>query len=95
MKNTIPNFKGKVLSVALSGTSWTRAIQDPRFELQCGRLFLVGTSPKEASTKNWVAGSRYAVAWDSVMDYAVFDSLDEYLERLHTFYGPKKKRRAA
>jgi len=92
MKNTTPDFKGKVLSVVLEG-SWTRGIQDPHFELQCGRLFLVGTSPKEGSTKDWITGLPYAVAWDSVMDYAVFDSLDEYLERLHTFYGSKKKKK--
>ena len=93
MKNTTPDFKGKVLSVALKGMSCTRAIHDPHFEMQCGRLFLVGRSPKEGSTKDWVAGLHYAIAWDSVMDYAVFDSLYEYLERLHTFYGRKKKKK--
>lgn len=90
MKSTVPDFTGKVLSIVLKGAEWTRAIQDPHFELQCGRLFLVGTSPREASTRDWIAGSRYAVAWDSVLDYAVFDSVDEYLDRLRRFDRKKK-----
>ena len=95
MKDTTPNFKGKVLSVALCAQGWSRAIQDPHFEMQCGRLFLVGVSPKDASTKDWVAGLPYAIAWDSVADYAVFDSVDQYLERLNRYYGKKQMKRGS
>ena len=93
MKNTIPNFKGKVVSVVLRDKSWTRAIQDPRFEVQCDRLFLVGVSPLDSSSKDWITGLRYAVAWDCIMDYAVFDSVQDYQRRLKKYYG--KNRRSA
>jgi len=90
MKTIVPNFKDKVLYLVLTGRDSSRAIANPRFELQCGRLFLVGTSPPDASDKNWVTGLQYAVAWDSIMDYIVFDSLAEYRRRLSTCYRKKK-----
>jgi hypothetical protein len=91
MKTIVPNFKGKVLYVVFAGKDSSRAIENARFERQCGRLFLVGTSPEDASEKDWITGLRYAVAWDSVIDYVVFNSFEEYRKRLSTFYGKKKR----
>ncbi|HTR41809.1 MAG TPA: hypothetical protein VMH87_09365 [Pseudomonadales bacterium] len=71
MKKTVPDFSGKVVEVSIKGDSYAFAIDRPRFELQCGRLFLVGIVPHGTSLGDWSLGAGCAVAWDSVTDYLV------------------------
>ena len=78
MKKTVPDFSGKVVEVSIKGDSYAFAIDRPRFELQCGRLFLVGIVPHGTSQGDWSLGAGCAVAWDSVTDYLVFDSVEHY-----------------
>ena len=76
MKNTTPDFAGKIVS--LSTYDSVLAIQDPHFEQQGGRLFIIGMVPEGGSRNDWALGTLSAVAWDAVTDYLVFGSLKEY-----------------
>jgi len=49
--------------------------------VQADRLFLVGRSPRGVSENDWSAGRIYAVAWDRLSHYVLFDSLKAYRER--------------
>lgn len=89
MKIKPPNFTGKTVSVGLAGEDTTSAIENPRFEMQAGRLFLVGTVPRGGSPRNWAAGIPVAVAWDQVQDYMIFDSAEDYRVRLKKYHAKK------
>jgi hypothetical protein len=88
MKKHLPQFSGKVLSVLCAGEDTGQLIYDPAFQEQGGRLFIVGTVPKEASRDNWMEGLPCAIAWNTVQDYVVFASMDDYLARLR---APRKR----
>ncbi len=90
MKDTKPNFNGKVLSVLCINEDTSQLISDPAFESQVGRVFLTGTVPKESSQDNWMEGLKVSIAWDTVQDYVIFESIDDYLTRLHS--NDKKKK---
>lgn len=74
-----PSFDGKVLALTVGSNGEGLILASPKFERQCGRVFLVGAAPPAAGA--WAGGSRGAVAWDAVTDYLVFDSIDEYHNR--------------
>ena len=78
----LPDFSRKVVSAAIAGDGYSRVLVHPRWEVQGGRLFLVGTVTPGSSTNEWCAGLPNAVAWDAVTDYLVFDSPEHYAERL-------------
>jgi|ERR1017187_4956389 hypothetical protein len=88
MKKYLPQFTGKVLSVLCAGEDTGQLICDPSFQEQGGRLFMIGTVPKEASRDNWMEGLPCAIAWDTVQDYVVFASMDDYIARLK---APRKR----
>ncbi len=91
MKKSLPDFSKKLVSVSLAGEEDSRAIECPRWEIQGGRLFLVGTVPRRGSTRDWCEGIVSAVAWDQVTDYLVFDSAAHYRERLSIYERRKAK----
>ena len=91
MKDNLPNFTGKTLSVVLTGEDTSRVIVNPRFELQAGRVFSIGTSPPGASRRDWMAGLDEALAWDRVDTYVVFASAEDYFTRLKTCGARRKK----
>jgi hypothetical protein len=82
MKPTIPRFDGKVVSVVCENEDTGQLIYSPKFEDQGGRLFIVGTVPNESSRDNWMEGLTTAIAWDTVQDYVVFESMEDYTTRL-------------
>ncbi len=61
MKKSLPNFSKKVVSFGIVGNEHTYAIESPRFEMQAGRLFLVGTVPRGGSSRDWSEGVGSAV----------------------------------
>lgn len=96
MKRRLPQFAGKVLSVVCAGEDTGQLISNPAFEEQGERLFLVGVVPKDSSRDNWMEGLPCAVAWETVQDYVVFASMDDYLTRLHPSrrrVNPRKRSR--
>ena len=45
----VPDFTGKVLSISTMDDDSSHDIADPGFEMQAGRLFIVGSTPDGAS----------------------------------------------
>ena len=76
-----PNSDGKVVVFTVSEANYpTRGILSPKLEQQAGRAFVVGIVPKYDG--GYGEGKPCAVAWDTVNDYIVFDSEEEYLTQL-------------
>ena len=86
MKKTykLPDFSGKCLSIKIRENPYALGLNDPHFEYQGDRLFIIGTIPQGAAGSNWELGAQRAIAWKLVTDYLVFDSL-------HTFENAIKK----
>ena len=74
----LPNLTGKTVSFSLQLDEYLAVIENPRFEVQGGRLFVRGITPKGASGGDWLEGVDCAVAWDSVTRYHVFSSSEDY-----------------
>ena len=92
MKDQFPDFTGRVLSILCASEDTGQLIADPVFEKQAGRLFLVGIVPEQSSEDDWMRGLPCAVAWDTVQDYVVFESMSDYLKRLSPKKKPKRKK---
>jgi len=80
MQETYPDFNGKVISITIKDDTINRDLIDPHFENQAGRIFIVGTVPKEATESGWVEGCSCSIAWDRITDYFVFENLEAYLK---------------
>lgn len=91
LKDELPNFEGRVLSVLCQHENTSQLLADVVFKKYAGRVFLVGNVPEQASQDNWTANLPSAIAWDSVQDYVIFDSVSDYQKRLNR--KPKKKRK--
>ena len=74
----VPDLAGKVLSISLVDDSHNHDLADPRFEMQGGRLFVIGSTPMGATISDWTIGVPCAVAWDRVTDYYIFENLEQY-----------------
>ena len=73
----LPDFVGKFVLVAMARSADdTQLLQEAHFERQGGRLFLVGTIPPKVVPG--FEGVRAAVAWDTVSQYVVLDSLKQF-----------------
>jgi hypothetical protein len=91
MKNTFPDFNGKLVSLSINGDNYSYTMEQAHFESLGGRAFLVGIVPHGGSKSNWSKGAQCAVAWDSVTHYLVFDSVEHYRTALAKFKDYKKK----
>ena len=82
-EHAFPDLRNKALAVYLRNRSaeYANIIEYPEFEMQGGRVFLVGTVANCVPYGTWNAGARTAIAWDEVEQYIVFDSVEEYLDR--------------
>ena len=78
MTDQTPDLTGKCVSITSTADDTSHDLHDPHFEMQGGRLFIVGTIPAGSTSSDWVANCQGAVAWDTVSDYIVFDSLDAW-----------------
>ncbi|MBS3797347.1 hypothetical protein V1358_11425 [Pseudoalteromonas sp. YIC-656] len=77
-KEYMPDFSGKCISMRLVDSDCSHDLVDPKFEVQAGRLFIVGIIPEGASESNWDANQLGAVAWEQVRNYTLFDNLASY-----------------
>lgn len=75
---SFPDFSGKCVSFSMEGEDSCNDLNDPEFENQCGRWFVVGTIPVGATTSDWAANRKGAVAWDKVTDYIVFEDVEDF-----------------
>lgn len=73
-----PDFSDKVVSFTLYDNQFSHDFINPSFEEQGGRLFVVGQVPVGATGSGWTDGKIAAIAWESVMEYVVFDNVMDY-----------------
>jgi hypothetical protein len=79
----LPNFTDKIVLTYCGALDYhPTALENPRFEMQGGRLFLTGIHPDDGSGTNWFAGLPVAVAWDTVSVYLICDSVEDYQARM-------------
>ncbi len=83
----LPDFKGKL--VLLYTTNAPHAIKDgilieyASFTKYGGKLFLTGRTPEiEDKSLEWISNLQGGVVWDDVTHYLIFDSPDDYLNRI-------------
>ena len=91
MKKKLPDFDRKCVFLSVAGDEHKYTIDEVRFEMQGGRLFIVGTVPRGATNGDWCEGAGCAVAWDAVLTYLVFDSSEDYQKGLAKFNKYKSK----
>ena len=91
--NDFPDFSGKCISMSLIDDSTNHDLVDPHFEVQGGRLFIIGTVPKGATFSDWDAGCISGVAWDRVSGYSLFDSLKHFSSAIKKSESLNKKKR--
>lgn len=72
------NFTNKVVSLSLYDDDCSHDLSNPYFETLGDRLFIVGQVPEGATESGWTTGKLSAVAWESVMEYVVFDDVADY-----------------
>jgi hypothetical protein len=77
-KHDLPDFSGKCLSLKILESEHSHDLYDPHFEVQAGRLFLIGTIPQGSSASGWDANQTGAVAWEHVRNYVLFESLEAF-----------------
>ncbi len=75
-----PDFSGKCLSIKIEDSEHSFDLCNPKFELQAGKIFLIGKVPMGSSASNWDAGKLNAVLWDQVRSYLIFDSEEEIIK---------------
>jgi hypothetical protein len=86
MIDTQADFTGKVLWLEVAGAPAERGgvlLEYAEIRQIAGRVFLVGRMA-DWDVSGWLAGAETAVAWDSVVQYVVFKSRDDYQERAGT-----------
>jgi len=76
------DLSNKVVFVYKANSDNDIALENPRTVMLNDRYFLVGNVPDGGSSNNWLAGLTTYVAWDQIEEFVVFDSLDDYFERL-------------
>ena len=84
MENILPDFSQKVILVYFdSGAPQNRAaVENPRFELQGGELFLVG---RGLTAEGWGIDLPLAIAWSKIQWYSVFESTDAF-DKAEAYY---------
>ena len=82
-KDSLPDFSNMVLSIRLIDDSHSHDLFNSHFEMQGGRLFLVGTIPEIATESGWNGNQTGAVAWDRVQDYCTFPDMDTYVKAVN------------
>ncbi len=85
----LPDFKNKTVLFQMTNLEFDNTIQNPSFEMQHGRLFLVGKIVEGSSQNDWLSGLTASVAWDHVQGYVIFDSPEDYISRLSLAWRDK------
>jgi hypothetical protein len=84
-----PDFRGKVVAFyTLASKRNHHFFVDPVLVVQGGRLFVTGTIP---ALGHWTDGQTAAVAWESVEDYLVYDSVEDYKARCAAYKSKGEK----
>ncbi len=83
-----PDLSEKVVLIYLIGRAIEDAVvlENARFEVQGAKTFIVGEFSEGTTANDWVSGIRTAISWDSVEQYLIFDSLEDYFARVSRAY---------
>lgn len=73
-------FTNKVVS--FSTLDDTLVIFNPKLENIEGKIFAVGTIPKGITSNNWTKDKQCAVSWEHVVDFMIFESIEDYKQRV-------------
>jgi hypothetical protein len=89
-----PDVAGKLVWVELAGAGRNTAdggvlIEYPEFKTIGDGVFLTGRAPDIAG---WLAGVETGVRWDSVIQYLIFKSREDYAERAASHKPTLKER---
>lgn len=79
-KDSLPDFTGKCISLMLIDEIHSHDLNNPHFEYQGGRLFIVGIIPEISTVTGWSGNQIGGVAWDRVRDYVLFQNFESYVE---------------
>jgi len=83
MKNKIENMlNNKIISLSTSADD-SMTMKDVSFDLIHNRLFIVGQISNGSTTNDWALGRPCAIAWDSVIDFMIFDTESQYEEMIN------------
>ena len=78
MQNKIEKMlSNKIISLSTSADD-SITIKDSSFDLIHNRLFIVGEISKGSTTNDWAVSRPCAIAWDSVIDFMIFDTESQY-----------------
>lgn len=84
----LPDFNGKIVILYLSNAPSSCEdgvlLEYPHFVKRKGKFFLSGRIP-EFEGQEWVSNAQASVAWDSVIHYLEFKSIDDYRKRLYEY----------
>ena len=90
----LPDFSGgKVVWFETAGQSEKAAgvlLEHIEFKGYGGRLFAAGRMAQAKAVDGWLSGAPAAVAWDSVVNFIVFASRDEYGKRAAAYQRPNR-----
>ncbi|MBI9083576.1 MAG: hypothetical protein JEZ11_08255 [Desulfobacterales bacterium] len=78
----MPDLSGKIVLLYLEHRDHETTIEAPVFEEHSGRLFLVGRVPTGGSQNDWLGGLKVYIAWDQIQEIVIFNSLDDYYDRM-------------
>ena len=89
--SAVPNFDGKIVMLLLlnRSTDVTNLLRDVRFEMQGGRLFMIGNVLPHPDQTGPFDNVINGVAWEEVAEYMVFDSVADLAKRVP---GPRKRK---
>lgn len=65
------------------------ALVNPHIELHHGRYFLAGKVADGGSSNDWLTGLTTYVAWDQIEEFILFDSMEEFFDRLSRSWAEK------
>ena len=91
--DSLPDFRGKlVVFYTSSRANRSYMLDEVTFEVQAGRLFVVGKVSREYDDDVWGRGATACIAWDGVEQYLVFDSPAHYHQETARYNEAKEER---
>lgn len=88
-----PDFSGKlVVFYLVDRPNRSYMLEDATFDMQAGRLFVVGKVSKEYDDDVWARGSTACLAWDCVEQYLIFESAAHYHRERERYEAAKEEK---
>ncbi len=75
-------FSGKVVSFDLIQQDATFSLKEISAYKLNNRIFISGKIPKAATVNDWAEGLTGSIAWESIINFVIFDSEKDYIKRL-------------